>query len=325
MITTSIRAGRLSSERMTKGWPTHPALSLDQVRSFVTVAEERHFGRAAQRLRLTQPPLSRQVQKLEREVGARLLDRTPHGVELTAAGRAFLPDARRLLALAEAAVRGARRAAAGGAGELAVGFTALSGLTVLGEVLALLEAARPGVRVSLHEWGSAAQLDLLGSGALDLALVRPPFDPHVVESRLVAREPLLVAVPAGHALADGETSLPVDRLAGATVLGHAAGRSGYLARLVELALRPVRHEVSDEVDEVHTMLALAAAGRGLAVVPASARELGLAGVAFRRLVTDPPEPVELHLVWRRGATNPALLAVLPDLVELARRASEVAR
>jgi DNA-binding transcriptional LysR family regulator len=292
----------------------NPALSLDHVRSFVTVAEERHFGRAARRLALTQPPLSRQVQKLEREIGARLLDRTPHGVELTVAGRAFLPDAQRLLALAEAAVRGARRAALGGAGGLTLGFAALSGLTVLSGVLQQIEAARPGVRVSLRERGSAAQLEQLATGGLDLGLVRPPFDPHAVESRLIAREPLVVVVPAGHPLADGDGPLPVDHLTDATVLGHAAGRSGYLARLVDQTLAAVRHHVSDEVDEVHTMLALAAAGRGLAVVPASARGLGLAGIAFRQLRTDPREPVELHLVWRRGATNPALLAVLPHLV-----------
>src|SRR5690349_371736 len=109
----------------------HPPLSLDQVRSFVTVAQERHFGRAAQRRRITQPPLTRQPRRRGRDVGARLPDPAPRGVALTDAGRAFLLDAERLLALAAAAIRTARRAAAPGAGELSLGYTALSGVSAL--------------------------------------------------------------------------------------------------------------------------------------------------------------------------------------------------
>ncbi|MDQ1289441.1 MAG: hypothetical protein QG622_3007 [Actinomycetota bacterium] len=289
-----------------------PALSLDHVRSFVIVAEEKHFGRAAQRLRMTQPPLSRHVQRLERDVGARLLDRTSHGVELTDAGRAFLPDARRLLALAEAAVRTTRRAAAGGAGELAVGFTPLSGLHALGPVLDRVENARPGVRLSLHELPSATQLDLLRSGVLDLGLVHPPTDRPVLESLVVGREQLLLAVPSGHRLA-GETPLDVGRIAGERLLALDPDAARHLARVIDGVLGPVRRTVSDRVGTVHTMLALVRAGRGLAVVPASAAGLGLRGVRLRPLVTRPVLPVELHLVWRRGAANPALTAVLPAL------------
>jgi DNA-binding transcriptional LysR family regulator len=311
-----------------KPLPAHPALSLEHLRSFVAVAEERHFGRAAQRLRLTQPPLSRQVQKLERDVGARLLDRTPHGVELTDAGRAFLPDARRLLALAEAAIRSVRRAASGGAGELAVGFTPLAGLSMLGSVLDVVDDARAGVRLALRELPGPVQLDLLRTGVLDLALVRPPVDPRAFESRGFRREALVLAAPAGHPLAGDDAPLPAERLAGAPLLGYLPAEARYLAQLVAGILEPVlgtapgtiqgtdRHQVSEQVGQVHTMVALVAAGRGLAVVPASARRLGLTGVAFRTLLTEPPLPVELRLAWRRDATNPALLAVLPALCEL---------
>jgi DNA-binding transcriptional LysR family regulator len=291
----------------------HPPLSLDQVRSFVTVAQERHFGRAAQRLRITQPPLTRQLQKLERDVGARLLDRTPHGVELTDAGRAFLVDAERLLALAEAAIRSARRAAAPGAGELALGFTPLSGVSVLGPVLQRIEAARPGIRVSLHERSSTGQLELLRCGALDLGLLRPPVDPRSVQSVLVRREALLVALPEDHPLAAENCPLPLAALEDAALIGYSTSRSGSLAPLVAAVLRPVPHRISDRVDEVHTMLALVSAGRGLALVPESALTLGRAGIRLRRLRTEPPAPVELRLAWRLGATNPALTAVLPQL------------
>jgi DNA-binding transcriptional LysR family regulator len=289
-----------------------PALSLDHVRSFVIVAEEKHFGRAARRLRMTQPPLSRHVQRLERDVGVRLLDRTPHGVELTVAGRAFLPDARRLLALAEAAVRTTRRAATGGAGELSIGFTPLSGLTVLGAVLERIERVRPGVKLSLHELSSTAQLDLLRSGVLDLGLVRPPVDARILDSQLIGCEPLALAVPCGHHLW-GDTPLDVGCLAGTALLAFAPDEARHLAQIVARALGPVHRTVSDSVSTVHTMLALVAAGRGLGVVPASAARLRLRGVALRPLLTTPVRPVELHLAWRRGTANPALVESLSAL------------
>jgi DNA-binding transcriptional LysR family regulator len=137
-----------------------------------------------------------------------------------------------------------------------------------------------------------------------------------VESVLVRREAFLVALPKGHALAENDGPLPLDSLTAAAIIGYTASRSASLAPLVGAVLRPVPHEITDRVDEVHTMLALVAAGRGIALVPASARDLGVTGVTFRRLVTEPATPVELRLAWRVGATNPALTAVLPTLLDL---------
>src|SRR5689334_11437906 len=125
--------------------------TFEQLRGFVAVAEELHFGRAATRLRMTQPPLSRQVQKLEQFVGARLLERNNRGVALTTAGSAFLTEARRLLAAAEAAPDLARRVAAGSAGVVRIGFTAGSTFGILGEVLNLVAARLPDVSLGLRE------------------------------------------------------------------------------------------------------------------------------------------------------------------------------
>jgi DNA-binding transcriptional LysR family regulator len=284
-------------------------LSLDHVRGFVTVAEEGHFGRAAARLRITQPPLSRQIQKLEREVGVRLLDRTQGGVVLTAAGRAFLAEARRLLAAAEAAPDTARRVAAGELGTVRIGFTAVSGFWVLGQIVNQLEAALPGVELVLSEMVSSAQFDQLSSGRLDLALARPPFEA-ALGSRLVHREPLVVALPERHPLAEGTDPLPATSLAGEALLRYSPDQARYFAELTDRVLAPVAYRSTHYLTQVHTMVGLVAAGRGIALVPASATHLRLDGVRFRELATRPEDRVELHAVWRRTAPSPALLRII---------------
>lgn len=285
-------------------------LSLEQVRGFVAVAEEGHFRRAAARLRISQPPLSRQVQNLEREVGVRLLDRTSHGVELTPAGRVFLTEARRLLALAEAAPDTARLVADGRAGAVRIGFTAASGFGVLGRILNHVEAALPGVELVLREIVSSVQFEDLHSGRLDLALARPPFDTEEFDSRLVHTEPLVLAAPPGHPLAEGTDPIPVYRLDGATLLVYSPGQARYFADLVARVLTGVGYSPAHQLTQIHTMLALVAAGRGLALVPASATRLHPDGVRFRSLTELPDDPVELYAVWRREAVNPALLRVI---------------
>jgi DNA-binding transcriptional LysR family regulator len=291
-------------------------LSLDQVRGFVAVAEEGHFGRAAARLQITQPPVSRQIQKLEREVGVRLLDRTQRGVVLTPAGRVFLAEAQRLLALARAAPDTARRVAAGELGTVRIGFTAVSGFWVLGQILNQLEAALPSVELVLSEMVSSAQIDDLRSGRLDLALARPPIDATEFSSRLVHREPLVVALPAVHPLAAEPGPLSVAGLAGAALLRYSPDQARYFADLTGRALAPVAYTSTHYLTQIHTMVGLVAAGRGVALVPSSATHLKLDGVRFRPLAEHADYPVELHAVWRRAAVNPALLSIVALLDRL---------
>ncbi|MGA5760442.1 LysR substrate-binding domain-containing protein [Nonomuraea bangladeshensis] len=151
-------------------------LTLDQIRAFVAVAEELHFGRAAERLRMTQPPLSRHIQKLERAIGVTLLERDNRRVILTEAGRGFLEDARHMLTLVDTAGDRARRIAGGASGTLRLGFTAVSAISVLGPLLRLLAERLPEVDVILHEQVTARQMDGILRGELDLGLARPPFD-----------------------------------------------------------------------------------------------------------------------------------------------------
>jgi DNA-binding transcriptional LysR family regulator len=284
--------------------------TLEQLRCFVAVADELHFGRAATRLQMTQPPLSRQIQKLERHVGAQLLERDSRRVTLTAAGGAFLLEARRLLALAEAAPALARRVSSGSAGLVRIGFTAVAAYGALGDVLATLGRELPDVDVDLHEMVTRDQVQAVLGEEIDLGLARPPFDDETIDSRPLRREALLVALPAGHRLLGLGRSLDGTDLSNEPMIMYSVAKARYFYDLV-VSLIPVAHEnVVHSVSQILTMVWLVAAGRGIAIVPASASRLGISGVAFAPLHTSVRDPVELHALWLRESRNPALRQAL---------------
>ena len=288
--------------------------SFDQLRGFVAVAEELHFGRAAERLSMTQPPLSRQIQKLEREVAVRLFERDNRRVTLTPAGAAFLTEARRLLALAESAPDLARRISAGSTGTVRIGFTAGSTYGVLGDLLNVVGGTLPEIDLDLHEMVTREQIEALLAGEIDLGLARPPFHPDTFDSRLLHREAMLVAVPAGHRLARLGRPVMAADLVQVPLIMHSPTSARYFYDLV-VGLVPIAHQnVVHTVGQILTMVWLVAAGRGIAFVPASARGLGVAGVEYLELSGLAGDPVELHLLWTRDAVNPALRQVL-DLLE----------
>ncbi|MEU4607079.1 LysR family transcriptional regulator [Kribbella sp. NPDC023972] len=288
--------------------------SLDQLSAFVAVAEELHFGRAAERLNMTQPPLSRQVQKLERAVGVRLLERDNRRVVLTEAGRAFLAEARRLLALVETAGDLARRVDRGAAGTLRLGFTATSAIRTLGPLLRRISEELPDVDVILQERVTPAQVDGLLRGELDLGLGRPPFDSRLLDSRIVFREALRAVVPSNHRLALlGRPLTPAD-FAGEQVISYSPTQARYFHELTVRFLTDSHPRIEQRVQQILTVILLVAAGRGVALVPASARSLGVEGVTYCE-VGVPGEPVELHAIWNREATNPVLHRVLTMLSE----------
>jgi DNA-binding transcriptional LysR family regulator len=288
--------------------------SFHQLRGFVAVAEELHFGRAAERLSMTQPPLSRQIQKLERAIGVQLFERDNRRVTLTPAGAAFLVEARRLLALAESAPDLARRISAGSTGTVRIGFTAASTYGVLGELLNMVGRELPEIDVDLHEMVTREQIDALLAGEIDLGMARPPFDADTFDSRLLRREPLMVAAPAGHPVAALGRPVTAADLVGVPLIMHSPIRARYFYDLV-VGLIPIAHQhVVHTVHQILTMVWLVAAGRGVAFVPESARGLGIAGVEFLELSGLPPHPVELHLLWMEDSRNPALRRVL-DLLD----------
>ncbi|NJP65825.1 LysR substrate-binding domain-containing protein [Streptomyces spiramenti] len=289
--------------------------TLAQLTGFVAVAEELHFTRAAERLRMTQPPLSRQIQQLEQSLGVRLLERTNRSVRLTPAGRAFLSEARRVLRQAEHATVAVRQVATGQGGRLAVGFTAASAHAGLGDLLGVARRAMPDAEVALRELVTRDQLEALAEGALDLGMVRPTAIGTDLRSRPAAREALLAAVPLAHPLAEGEGPLGVADFHGQEVLMYSPVEARYFHELLISLFRAARVApvFTQYLSQVHSILALVDAGWGVALVPESARRMRFAGVRFLPLDLPDPRPVELALVWRAANDNPALHALLRQL------------
>jgi DNA-binding transcriptional LysR family regulator len=226
----------------------------------------------------------------------------------------FLGEARRLLSLAETAPELARRVSSGSHGIVRIGFTAASTYGTLGRLIDTLDSALPDIDLDLHEMVTREQVAALLNEEVDLGLARPPFDAETFGSRLLHREALLVAVPAGHRFLDLGRDVVAADLATEPVVMHSPSRARYFYDLVVSMVPVASQNAVHTVSQVLTMLWLVAAGRGVAFVPASAARLPIEGVGFVRLETSVPEPVELHLLWMRESRNPALRRVL-DLLE----------
>lgn len=286
--------------------------TLEQLRGFVAVAEEGHVGRAAARLRMTQPPLSRQVQRLERGIGFVLFDRTPTGVTLTPAGRVFLDEARRLLALASSAPLLARRVARGTAGSIRIGFTAVSAMTVLGHWIAVAAEHLPEIDLVLSEMVTHAQLDAILAGELEVGLVRQVPRSEVLASRLVHTDSLVLAAPRGHPLTLLGRPPRLADVAEHDVVTYSPSEAWYFYELVVAAFQQVRvvPRYVQHITQVHTLLAVVNAGLGVALVPRSASSLCLENLTFLDVEDVEEDTVELHCVWRPTTENPALTALL---------------
>jgi DNA-binding transcriptional LysR family regulator len=290
---------------------------LSQVRCFVAVAEELHFGRAAVRLNMTQPPLSRQIQGLEQRIGAQLLERTSRSVRLTPAGRSFLPEARGLLKMADRAALVARRIAIGKTGSLKIGFTAASAYGFLPDLISACRRQMVEVDLSLSELVTGAQIDALTAGQLDVGFMRPPIQRPELQSKRVASEGLLAALPARHPLTR-KSSLDIADLHDQPFVMYAPYESRYFFDLVTAQLvgantlpRYVQH-----ISQIHSMVALVRAGLGLAMVPEAAANLRFSGVVMRPLKLPVQKPVELFMVWRRDSDNPLISSLLEIVAAL---------
>ncbi len=257
---------------------------LGLVRSFVAVAEELHFGRAALRLNVAQPPLSMRIKRLEGALQVRLFDRSRRHVALTEAGAFFLTRARSLLAEAERAQLETRRIARGEEGVLGVGYTPTATFEVLPRVLAAYRSARPRVRLELVEMRSSEQPDALHRGRIELGFVCGPLEAEGLVERVIRRERLVLALPSGHALAR-RARVPVTALRGVPIVRVRPDVEPAWAAASVAAVR--RHGLSlDVVQETDTKIAqlgLVAAGVGGALVSESVAHLGRAGVVYRPL------------------------------------------
>ena len=279
---------------------------LKQLQCFVAVGEELHFGRAAKRMFMTQPPLSRHIQLLEHELQIQLLVRTNRSVKLTLAGSAFLKEARQLLALAENAASSAQRIAAGQSGLLNLGFTGGSSYSFLPRMLASTNASLNNIDIVLHEMMTRNLVEALHAHAIDISLLRLTSPPNDLEFACVAREPLMLAVPSGHRLATGRMPTVKDLAAEPFITFHPIdGR--YFYELIERIFQnaAVPHNFVQRVGQIHSILALVSAGQGIALVPESARALQFKGTVMRTMNMEPVFG-ELFLAWKADNLNPAL-------------------
>ncbi|MBY0382261.1 MAG: LysR family transcriptional regulator [Xanthobacteraceae bacterium] len=289
---------------------------LNHLLCFVTLAEELHFGRAARRLAMTQPPLSRQIQLLEHHVDAKLFDRTSRSVHLTPAGERFLAEARQILRLAEGASSVARKVALGKIGAIRVGFTAASAYDFVPRLVMACVAELPDIDLSLKEMVSGDQFEALGSGQIDVGFIRPLLVRPGIESMKVFAEGLCLAVPGDHPLALKRAPVLAD-LHGEPFVMYSPHESRYFYELIvaQLAQANVHPRYVQYLGQVHSLLSMVRAGLGLALVPESAAGLHLDNVVMRPIALRSKMPVEVNAVWRRDAVSP----LIPQVVAIARR------
>lgn len=288
-------------------------MELRHLRYFRAVAEELHFGRAAERLHIAQPPLSQQIRALEHELGVQLFERSTRRVELTDAGRAYL---RRVIAILDGvddAGRQARRIGDGVEGQLAIGCVGSATYSLLPQYVRALRVELPLVEISVRgEMLAPAQLTALSAGDIDIALLRPPVSVPGVVATLLRRDRLLVALPSGHPLAEHDR-LTVADLRDQDFIAHAGqGRSvmgDFVAALAPAAGYVPR--IRQEVEETSTLVTLVAAGLGIAIVPAPTAALDVGGIAYRPL--DPPELGIDLMVAHAERTAPVVIRALDVL------------
>ena len=276
------------------------------LRHFIAVAEEMHFGRAAERLFMAQPPLSQSIRQLEMEIGCALFERTSRRVALTPAGEVFLVDARQILALTEAAAISARRAAKGEAGWLGIGFSASASYDLLPDVLRAFRDTYPAVELLLYEQNAAEQADALRGRTIHLGIARPSIDEPGVVREIIAREPFIAAIPEGHPLA-ALTEITLSSLATESlILFPRLPKPSYgdtvLALCESAGFTP---RAAQEVREMQTAISLVAAGIGIALVPEPVQNLRRAGVAYRPL-SEPSARTELTAAYRADDISPVL-------------------
>lgn len=291
-------------------------MELRHLRYFRAVGEELHFGRAAERLHIAQPPLSQQIRQLERELGVELFTRTTRSVELTPAGRTFLQRAIEILGAVDDAGLEARRIAAGAEGRVAIGCVGSATYSLLPELVRALGESLPGVEVSVRgEMLAPAQIDALEAGAIDLALLRPPVSRDDITVETVRRDRLLVALPAGHRLAERAEVTATDLRNEDFVVHVGHGRSVMSSLVTGIcADAGFTPRIRQEVSETSTLVTLVAAGLGVAIVPDPTAALDIAGVRYVPLApaTLGVDLVAAHLQTHGSELITNVLEVLRD-------------
>ena len=273
------------------------SFSIDGMRSFVELAQELHFGRAAKRLHMSQPTLTKQIQRLESDLGTRLFVRTTGRVSLTPGGEALREKAAALVAAAADLESFARAAGRGEIGTLRIGFGIAALSDLLPRAVIAYRKAFPRARLEMQDMGSRPQLNALLEGAIDVGFVRVPIRQAQIASVVVLREEMLIAVSTSRgssealSLADlrDDPFVLIDRTTSATLHHHA------LALCAQAGFQP---NVVQEVKEMFTVLNLVRAGMGVSLVPAAAQRMRVPGVQFHA-ISEAEARWKIAMAWRR--------------------------
>lgn len=283
-------------------------MELRHLRYFIAVAEELHFSRAAERLHMAQPPLSQQIQQLETELGVELFHRkTKRQVQLTAAGQVFLQEAYRLLGQLEQAIEITRRTGRGEIGQLRIGFISSVTYDVLPAILREFRAQFPDVELVLQELTTTEQEQALLHHRIQVGFVHPPLIDELLSWECIQRQPLVVALPETHPLAQQE-QLSVRSLSNESFILFprylSAGLYDQILRLCQQqgSFTP---KVAQEAIQMQTIIGLVSAGMGIAIVPSSLQNLQRSGVVYRAVEEETPL-VEIAVARRKEEETPVL-------------------
>ncbi len=289
-------------------------IDLRQLRYFVAVAEEMHFGRAAARLHMTQPPLSQTIQALEAALGTALFARTSRRIDLTSAGAALLPEARRILLQADTLPALAQRAASGEYGTLSLAFVSTADYSVLPPFLREFREHYPQVQLDLREATTDVQLDELAHARIDAGLLIPPLPDKTrldIDYLPLISEPLILAAPKGMPGLRAKSAVDLKTLGEWPLLIFPRRIAPALHDTILACFRDagITPHIGQEAIQMQTIVGLVSAGMGIALVPQSVSNLKRPGVEYRTLAGSPPL-VETGLAWRRENASPVLRAFI---------------
>lgn len=286
-------------------------MEIRQLKYFIAVAEERNISRAAARLHISQPPLTRQIQLLEEQLGARLFRRTHWGVELTAAGAMFLEHARQITSHMTQAGELARRAGAGHIGRIDVGVFGSAMLSIVPQILNSFSAAHPEVELMLQSAAKGPQIEALHRGRIMLAFDRYFEESAEIAVETVCAEAIYVALNTRHPFSR-QAAISIEMLRGEALIGE-LNWSVFTATRELFARHGVEPAIRQQAPDMITAAVMVAGGFGTALVPASVRSLQLPNVVYRPLVDEIPASVLLHCAWRRDDDSPLLQTLLATI------------
>lgn len=281
-------------------------MELRHLRYFVTLAEELHFGKAAEKLHIAQPPLSQQIRQLETELGFELFHRTKRKVELSEAGKVFLIEVQQIFRQLEQAIFLGRQVSRGEIGQLVIGFVSSAAYNILPDFLLHFRNNNPNINLELHELTTDEQLRWLESGRIDVGFVRLPVDEKTYESKIIFQESLAIALPENHFLANQEKVSLKSLINESFILFPRFLAPGLYDLIISFCQQVgFSPKVAQEAIQMQTIVSLVAAQIGVAIVPESLQNLRRTGVVYKYFVEETPQ-VSIAMIWRKDDVSVVL-------------------